>query len=339
MCDLTNPGPSVKILRMALSILELADHLQSEADAYKFLEELRWNGDPVCPHCEAHDPYFLNPENGRSRATRTGTMSQRRVWKCRKCRKQFSVLTGTIFHGTKIPVRTWVFVVFEMASSKNGVAAREIERKYGLTPKSAWFMMHRIREAMKREPMAGLLTGRVVVDETYIGGQPRNRHGGTKKGGLGTRGKTDKTPVFALVSRETGEVRVQVMPNVTGKNLAKAIRGEVDPEHVVLHSDESPYYKTVSPTVKEHHRVVHRDGEYVRGDVSTNQIENFFSQLKRSIDGTHHHVSVDHLHRYLNEFAFRYTFRKESDTERMARLVGRVSGRRLMYREPGLGLS
>jgi transposase-like protein len=163
---------------MGLSMIQLADKLREEADAYKFLEDLRWNGQPVCPHCGATEPYFLNPQNGTARRTRTGTESQRRVWKCRACRKQFSALTGTIFHGTKIPVRTWVFVVFEMASSKNGVAAREIERKYNLTPKTAWFMCHRIREAMKREPMAGLLTGRVVADETYIGGKPKNRHKG-----------------------------------------------------------------------------------------------------------------------------------------------------------------
>lgn len=137
---------------MALTILQLADKLRTEADAYKFLEDLRWSGDPVCPHCGAHEPYFLTPKNGETRTTTRGSESPRRVWKCRKCRKQFSVLTGTIFHGTKIPVRTWVFVVFEMASSKNGVAAREIERKYGLTPKTAWHMCHRIREAILPPP-------------------------------------------------------------------------------------------------------------------------------------------------------------------------------------------
>ena len=110
---------------MGLSVLQLADRLRNEADAYKFLEELRWNNQPVCPHCGAADPYFLTPKNGTDRKTRTGSESQRRVWKCRACRKQFSVLTGTIFHGTKIPVRTWCMVVFEMASSKNGVAAKE----------------------------------------------------------------------------------------------------------------------------------------------------------------------------------------------------------------------
>jgi transposase-like protein len=323
---------------MATSILKLADELRAEADAYKFLEDLRWNGDPVCPHCEAHDPYFLTPKNGETRTTTRGTESPRRVWKCRKCRKQFSVLTGTIFHGTKIPVRTWIFVVFEMASRKNGIAAREIERKYGLTPKSAWFMTQRIRQAMKREPMAGLLTGRVVVDETCIGGKPRRRHGGTKPGVR--KGGTDETPVVALVSRETGEVRARVIPNITGANLYKTLVEETDPEHTHLHTDDSVFYPSIARhRFAGHETVNHSAGEYVRGDVTTNHVEGFFSQLKRSIDGTHHHVSVDHLHRYVTEFAFRYSFRKESDTERMARLVGLTGRRRLMYSPPGLSLS
>ena len=120
---------------------------------------LRWGEElerQTCPKCDCDGPhYYIRPANGTSRSTRTGAASQRRVWKCAACRKQFSVLTGTIFHGTKISVRTWVFVIFEMCSSKNGVSAREIERKYDLTAKTAWFMLHRIREAMKREPLVG----------------------------------------------------------------------------------------------------------------------------------------------------------------------------------------
>ncbi len=160
-----------------LSIPSLMAQVPTEADAYKLLERLRWEAGVVCPHCASiAEHYFLNPANGTSRKTRTGGTSQRRVWKCRDCRKQFSVLTNTIFHGTKIPVRTWLFVIFEMCASKNGVSAREIERKYDLTAKSAWFMLHRIREAMKRDPLAGLLAGTVQADETFIGGDPKNRH-------------------------------------------------------------------------------------------------------------------------------------------------------------------
>src|SRR3954447_9873773 len=183
---------------MELSIPSLASKIATEADAYEFLEQLRWDGNPVCPHCRSErKPYYLNPQNG-GRKTRQGKVSERRVWKCAECRKQFSVLTGTIFHGTKIPVRTWVFIIFEMCASKNGVSAREIERKYDLTPKSAWFLLHRIREAMKREPLAGLLAGTVVADETWIGGKPRNRHGGARYGRGKATTPTDKTPVLSL---------------------------------------------------------------------------------------------------------------------------------------------
>lgn len=323
---------------MGLSIPQLATKLQSEADAYKFLEDLRWpKGEPVCPHCgSVRKHYFLTPKNGAARKTRTGSLSQRRVWKCADCRKQFSVLTGTIFHGSKIPVRTWVFAVFELASSKNGVSAREIERKYDLTPKTAWFMCHRIREAMKREPLAGLLSGRVVADETYFGGTPKNRHGHDPKRHDARFGGTDKTPIMTLVSRETGEVRSRVLPKVDGDNLRSVLEQNVDPAQTHLHTDKlRPYmHPRVTGDFADHSSVDHSVGEYVRGDVSTNQAETYFSQLKRSIDGTHHHVSVEHLPRYLAEFDFRYSTCKDTDTERMSKMVSRVAGRRLRYRQP-----
>jgi transposase-like protein len=325
---------------MAFSIPELATKLQTEGDAYKFLEDLRWGEKPVCPHCGVvDDHYFLTPKNGQSRRTRTGTASQRRVWKCRACRKQFSVLTGTIFHGSKIPVRTWVFVVFEMASSKNGVSAREIERKYDLTAKTAWFMLHRIREAMKRDPIAGLLSGRVIADETYIGGKPKNRHRNDRRERSGERKQnpylTDKTPVLALVSRETGEVRSRVLPTVTKDTLRDAIAEEADMPNTHLHTDGSFRYPRIAHHFASHSRVDHEADEWVRDDVTTNHAETYFSQLKRSIDGTHHHVSVEHLPRYLAEFDFRYSTHENSDTERMGRLVGNVAGRRLIYRDFG----
>lgn len=319
---------------MGMNIVSLAQQLQTEADAYAFLEDLRWGDKPICPHCgSARKAYFLQPRNGNARATRTGAASERRVWKCADCRKQFSVLTGTIFHGTKISVRKWVFVIFEMCSSKNGVAAKEIERKYDVDSKTAWFMLHRIREAMKRGPLAGLLTGRVVADETWIGGKPSNRHGHRR--GQGGQGKTDKTPVLSLISRETGEVRSKALTNVTGQNLRSALLGEVEPMRVHLHTDKAGAYRVIGEAFAEHSVVDHKAGEYARGDVSTNQAENFFSQLKRSIDGTHHHVSVQHLDRYLAEFDFRYSTRAMSDADRMMVLGGRVHLRRLTYRQAG----
>ncbi|MFP4512107.1 MAG: IS1595 family transposase [Acidimicrobiales bacterium] len=325
------------------SVLAIANRIPDEASAYRFLEELRWgkDADPTCPHCSSVGAYFLNPNNGTSRKTRTGSASQRRVWKCKACRKQFSVLTGTIFHGTKVAVRTWIFVIFEMCASKNGVAAREIERKYDLTPKTAWFMLHRIREAMKREPLVGMLEGTVVADETFIGGKPGNKHRqGQRRKPIGAGSQSgpayDKTAVLSLVDTESGEVRSQVVADVSGPTLRKAITEQVNTAATTLHTDEAPAYKTFSAEAKGHESVNHGRHEYVRytdaGIVSTNVAEGYFSQLKRSIDGTHHHVSRKHLPRYLAEFDFRYSTHEISDTQRMRTLVDRVGGRRLTYR-------
>jgi transposase-like protein len=320
---------------MSMNVLQLADRLRTEADAYLLLEELRWHGRPMCPHCgSVGEHYFLTPANGKSRRTRTGAASERRVWKCRDCRKQFSVLTGTIFHGTKIPIRTWLMVIFDASAAKNGISAREIERRYGVTPRTAWHLMHRIREAMKREPVAALLAGRVVADETFYGGTPKNRHG--HKRGEHLQGVTDKTPIVALVSRETGEVRSAVVPSVNADNLRVVIDEHVDTKRTHLHTDSGLQYRPLTKHFAAHSTVDHKANEYVRGDVTTNHAETYFSQLKRSLDGTHHHVSREHLHRYLAEFDFRYTTCKLTDTERMGVLIERVGGRRLTYRQPAL---
>jgi transposase-like protein len=272
------------------SIPALMARIPTEADAYLLLEQLRWNGEPVCPHCgsiAAH--YYLKPRTGtEARKTRTGSMSQRRVWKCRDCRKQFSVLTGTIFHRTKIPVRTWLTVIFEMSSSKNGVSAREIERKYDLTGKTAWFMLQRIREAMKREPLAGLLRGTVVADETWIGGNPKNRHKNDPREPVRKYATTDKTPVMAIVHYESREVRSKVVPNVNGSTLLPVLREQTDLSTVELWTDGAKAYLTAAPHVVDHKSVDHAAGEYVRDGAGTNLAEGFFSQLKRSLDGTHH---------------------------------------------------
>jgi transposase-like protein len=313
-----------------LSIPALAKQIPDEASAYMFLEELRWGDQPVCPHCGSVGQHYFLKAQGEGRRTRTGKISDRRVWKCRDCRKQFSALTGTIFHGSKISVRTWIFVTYEMCASKNGVSSREIERKYELTPKSAWFMCHRIREAMKRDENGELLSGVVISDETWIGGKPRNRH-------LHQRyeegyAADHKTPVLSLVDTESGEVRSQVVPNVRGDTLKAAIASEVDLPATTLHTDNAMAYTHIGWTAAGHESVNHAMSEYVRDGVTTNHAEGYFSQLKRSIDGTHHAVSREHLPRYLAEFDYRYSTRKVSDTQRMARLIGQAAGRRLTYR-------
>ena len=225
---------------MKLTLRYLADHVQDETDAYLLLEELRWHGTPVCSHCGNDEKsYFLTPKNGTrgtgaKKADGQRTQSVRRVWKCARRRKQYSVLTNTIFHGTKIRLRTWLFVMVQMCSAKNGISAREVERMHGVTPETAWFLLHRLREAMKREPLVGMLTGVVVADEAFIGGKAKYMHKSNprrpeqKQGGLG------KAAVLSLVS--DGEVRSQVIPDVTGATLRKAIAEQVDMAATTLHT-------------------------------------------------------------------------------------------------------
>lgn len=202
---------------LALTLLQIADRLGSEADAYRYMESLRWGeGEPVCPHCDNVGASYIRPLKGVSRKTRTGANSERRVWRCFSCRKQFSVITGTIFHGTKVSLRIWILVFFEMCLSKNGVAAREVERKYGVCSRTAWFMLHRIREAMKSDALAQTMRGTIQADETWIGGDPANRHGGDKSHlgkphvavaivpGTPKKRHSDKTIVFSLINATTG---------------------------------------------------------------------------------------------------------------------------------------
>jgi transposase-like protein len=316
---------------MGLTMVELIDRLDTEADAYQFLEELRWpTAEPDCPHCGHVGATFIVPANGLSRRTTSGTMSERRVWRCRSCRQQFSVLTGSALHGTKIPVRTWVFVIFEMCASKNGISAREIERKYGLgCPRSAWFMLHRIREAMATDAVVDAMRGVIVADETFIGGLAKNRH---ERDRPGHGGHSTNTPVLSLVNRATGEIRSRVIPDVTGATLRQAIEAHVELLGSELHTDAWRGYRQVGARFDTHAYVDHSAGEYARGGVSTNVVENYFSQLKRSLDGTHHHVSAQHLGRYLAEFDFRYSTTTTSDGHRMRTLLGRVGGRRLTYK-------
>ncbi len=324
---------------MKLTLKNLANEIHDEHDAYLLLEELRWHGTPVCAHCGHGKAYFLAPKNGTARGTGVKkadgkrTQSVRRVWKCAKCRKQFSVLTGTIFHGTKVSLRTWLMVMVQMSAAKNGISSREVERMHGVTPETAWYMLHRLRESMKRDPLAGLLSGTIVADETFIGGKPKNRHQQGRSRPGSNRGRVPKTAVLSLVNTTTGEVRSRVLPTVTGDNLKNAITDQVDKPASKLHTDGFKPYRQVGKEFEDHQWVDHEHHEYVRKDgVTTNQAEGYFSQLKRSIDGTHHHVSTMHLGRYLAEFDYRYSTRKLSDSARLERMIDQSAGRRLSYK-------
>jgi transposase-like protein len=311
----------------------IARHFSDENEAYLFLEKLRWSGHPVCPHCGSDRAYFLQPRTP-DRYTRTGHATQRRVYKCAACRKQFSVLIGTIFEGTKIPIYKWLMAIHLMCANKNGVAAYELHRTLEITNKSAWFMAHRIRKALEREPLVGMLTGVVEADETYIGGRPRRANNSPRlnpKQAAQVRMK-NKVPVVSLVQRG-GEVRSQVMKKVTGANLGKLLKENVNPRATLM-TDGLRFYRKPGTGSARHEAVDHSLGEYVRDDAHINTAEGYFSQLKRSVDGTHHHVSEQHLHRYLGEFDFRYNTRKLEDGQRTILAIQQTEGKRLRYRDP-----
>ncbi len=303
------------------------ERFQNPFAAADYLESIRWPNGPVCPHCgvESDKHYRLKNET-------------RKLWKCRACRKQFTVTVGTIFEGSHIGLHKWLLAFYLLCSSKKGMSAHQLHRMIGVTYKTAWFMFHRIRYAMEQPAFSTLLGGTVEVDETYVGGKkrrpnkkqfkpldPKQPDERLRKTGRGT----DKTPVVALVERG-GRVRSFRMANVTAENLGGAIRRNVSRE-AHLRTDSFPSYKKVGGEYASHETVDH-NFEYVRGDAHTNTAENFFSLLKRGINGIYHHVSEAHLPRYLAEFDYRYNTRHETDSERTRRALSQVGGKRLTYR-------
>jgi transposase-like protein len=285
----------------------------NEEQARDYLESIRWPNGPVCPHCQGTNAAKLE-----GKSTRPG------LYKCKtkECRKQFTVTVGTIFERSHIPLRQWVIAFHMMCASKKGVSAHQIHRNVGCTYKTAWFMCHRIRHAMKQGPMAEKMTGVVEADETYVGG--KNRPG--SKNGRGTK----KDPVFALVERG-GEVRAHAIPRITADTLRPHIEANVD-KSATLMTDENKSYIKLGRQFARHGVIKHKDKTYVKGDVTTNTIEGFFSLIKRGVYGTFHQVSAEHLQRYVDEFAFRYNHRKTDDGKRREAALRAAEGKRLTYR-------
>ena len=292
------------------------EHFKNADKAREYLERMRWSNGVTCPHCGSMEAYKLQARPNSKRPVRKG------VYKCKACRKQFTVTIGTIFEDSHIPLHKWLMAIQLLCSSKKGMSAHQLHRMLGLTYKSAWFMAHRIRYAMTQPPLVDKLQGIVEADETYIGGKAHGKRG---------RGAANKTPVFALVERN-GRVRSFRTDNVTAKNLKEKIRENVEKDSIVM-TDEFLAYKNLGREFA-HYMVNHGNGEYVNGDIHTNTIEGFFSILKRGIGGVSQHVSKQHLDRYLAEFGFRYDQRKVDDAIRAAIALEQTKGKRLMFREP-----
>lgn len=289
-----------------------------EKYAVLFMEAQRWEGNPGCPHCGDVNVYQMQD-------SKTGERQANFRWRCHGCKQQFTVRTGTVFEDSKIPLRHWCFAYWRASTSKKGVSALEIHRQTGLSYKSCLFMLHRIRFGMTDSAVPPL-TGVVEADETYVGGKPRYR--GKKQGPKG-----NKAAVMALVQRD-GHVKTQVVANVTAKTVKKMVLENVAPSATLM-TDESPVYTKLGREFGGgHHVVTHSKYEYVRGEVTTNTVEGFFSIVKRGLNGIYHAVSKEHLHRYMTEFEFRYNHRKLEDGERIRAAIQSSEGKRLLYREP-----
>jgi transposase-like protein len=302
-----------------MNLLELSALTDDQVREY--LEKVRWPKGAVCAHCGSKNARKLE-----GKATRPG------VYKCRECRKQFTVTVGTVMHRSHISLKHWILGFHLMAASKKGISAHQLHRMFGITYKSAWHMAHRIRHAMHEEPLAQVLRGKVEVDETYVGGKAYNLHASERRKPRASGG-ADKIPVVALVERD-GRVRSRVVANVGGRTLRGLVRETVRRDSTII-TDQFGSYEGVGAFFKGGHESVnHSAGEYVRGDIHTNTVESYFAILKRGVTGVFHHVSREHMDKYLSEFAFRWNGRKMKDSERRDAAIRAAEGKRLTYRAP-----
>jgi len=289
---------------------------QNAESAREFLEALRWPQGPICPHCGVVGGHY----------SLTGKSTRPGLWKCKDCREQFSVTVGTVFERSKIGLHIWLQAAYLMTSSKKGMSAHQLHRTLGVTYKTAWFMAHRIREAMTGTPTGQLGGGgkTVEADETYYGNIPgKPIRGGSKK---------HKNKIMALVERD-GDVRAFHVAEVDGRNVREVIKAQIA-RKTHLMTDEAHVYKALGRDFR-HSTVNHSIYEFARGEVSTNTVEGYFSILKRGLTGIYQHVSEKHLQRYVEEFSFRYNHRQSQGVNdemcAIAALKG-IEGKRLTYR-------
>ncbi len=304
--------------------MNLTDPRFTDADkAREYLEAQRWPDGRVCPHCGNADQTKISAMKGK--AHRAG------LYQCNECREQFTVTVGSIMERSKIPLNKWLMAMHLMGASKKGMSAHQIHRMLGITYQSAWFLCHRIREAMddQSHTSTGGLGGAnkvVEVDETYVGGKAKNR---------AHREPAPKKAVVSLVERE-GRVTSRHVADVTAKTVREVIVTNANRASALM-TDESAIYPSIGREFAGHETVNHSASEYARlgGYVHVNTAENYYSILKRGITGVYHSVSEAHLHRYLKEFDFRYNNRSGlgiEDTERVAKIAKGTAGKRLTYR-------
>src|SRR3954454_23840684 len=295
-------------------------HFHNEDEAFAYVEARVWPEGPVCPHCGGVER--ISKMQGKS--TRQG------LHKCYQCRKQFTVRMGTLFESSHVPLHVWLQAIYLISGSKKGISSHQLARTLDLTVKTAWFLSHRIREAMREGDLApfGQGGGAVEVDETYIG----------RKKGMPIRGAYHhKMAVLGLVDRESGRARLFHVAQASGRNIQPIVLANLSREPRLM-TDESMIYRRIGREFAEHSAVHHYANEYVRGDITTNTVEGCFSIFKRGMRGVYQHCAEKHLHRYLAEFEFRYSNREAhgvDDAARADKMLKGIVGKRLTYQQAG----
>jgi transposase-like protein len=297
------------------TLQEAIVHFSDPERAFRHAVAMRWpDGKVVCPRCDTGSPYFV---------------ASRRLWVCKGCKRQFTVKVGTIFEDSPLGLDKWMTAVWMVANCKNGISSYEVARDLGITQKSAWFMMHRIRRALQSGSLM-MLGGAVEVDETFIGGKARNMHLAQRQRRITGTGTKDKAAVLGFLERG-GKVHATVVPNRRKHVLQAEVNKHVE-AGAALYTDALPSYTGLR--ARYAHEVIDHAVAYVDGKVHTNGLENFWSLLKRGINGTYVSVEPFHLFRYLDEQSFRYNNRKlANDGERFQEAMQNVAGRRLTYRQ------
>lgn len=300
--------------RTPRTLLEAIRYFEDVDVATEFVAKLRWPNGAVCDRCGSVENYYL---------------SSRRVWKCKGCKRQFSVKVGTIFEDSPLGLDKWLPAVWLIANSKNGISSHELGRALGVTQKSAWFMLHRIRLAMQTGSFEKF-KGIAEVDETFIGGLSKNMHAKERREKVTGTGGKDKAIVVGALERG-GNVRAEVAADRTAKSLLGFVRDHVV-EGSTVYTDSHQAYLRAGATY-EHAIVDHNLGQYVNGLIHTNGIENFWSILKRSIKGTYIAIDPKHLLAYVDERVFAFNNRRDTDFDRFSMVLGHVANRRLTYKE------
>ena len=289
--------------------MQLFEYFKDEQTCREYLATIRWNGNITCPYADCKHDHVHKFADGK-------------IYKCAKCKKKFSVRVGTIFEDSKISLQKWFSAIYLITAHKKGISSLQLHRDLGVTQKTAWFMLHRVRHTLGFNVGAEKLTGVCEADETFIGGDEKNKHKSKRTEGTQGRSVKTKTAVAGIIQRG-GELRAKKVPDTTGYNLRQFVYKNLE-FGSKLHTDEWWGYKGLEAAF-QHKFVKHNEGEYVSGDSHTNSLEGFWSLLKRGVDGIYHSMSSKHLQQYIDEFVFRYNTRQCTESYRFDTMLNNIN--------------